>query len=58
MVDAEFRIQVIAEAAAACPEPEHCRLFPRPSRRLEFPSDEQEEEDDDDEEENAGLHCE
>ena len=24
----EFRIQVIVEAAAACPDSEHCHLFP------------------------------
>ena len=28
MVDAEFGIQVIAESVVACPEPEHCHLFP------------------------------
>ena len=28
MADAEFGIQVIAEAVVACPEPEHCHLFP------------------------------
>ena len=28
MADAEFRIQVMAEAVVACPEPEHCHLFP------------------------------
>ena len=27
MADAEFGIQVIAEAVVACPEPEHCHLF-------------------------------
>ena len=26
--DTEFRIQVIVEAAVACPEPEHCHVFP------------------------------
>ena len=26
--NAEFGIQVIVEAVAACPEPEHCHLFP------------------------------
>ena len=28
MADAEFRIQVMAEEAVACPESEHCHLFP------------------------------
>ena len=28
MADAEFRIQVMVEAVVACPEPEHCHLFP------------------------------
>ena len=28
MADAEFGIQVIVEAVAACPEPEHCHMFP------------------------------
>ena len=28
MADAEFGIQVIAEAVVACREPEHCYLFP------------------------------
>ena len=28
MADAELRIQVIVEAVVACPEPEHCHLFP------------------------------
>ena len=28
MADAEFGIQVIVEALVACPEPEHCHLFP------------------------------
>ena len=28
MADVEFGIQVIAEAAVACPEHEHCHLFP------------------------------
>ena len=28
MANAEFGIQVIAEAVVACPEPEHCQLSP------------------------------
>ena len=28
MADAEFGVQVIVEAVVACPEPEHCHLFP------------------------------
>ena len=28
MADAEFQIYVIVEAVVACPEPEHCHLFP------------------------------
>ena len=28
VVNAEFGIQVIIEAVVACPEPEHCHLFP------------------------------
>ena len=28
MANEEFGIQVIVEAVAACPEPEHCHLFP------------------------------
>ena len=28
MASAEFGIQVIVEAVVACPEPEHCHLFP------------------------------
>ena len=28
MADAEFGIQVIAEAVVACPKSEHCHLFP------------------------------
>ena len=28
MAEAEFKIQVMAEAVVACPEPEHCHLFP------------------------------
>ena len=28
MVNVEFGIQVIVEAVVACPEPEHCHLFP------------------------------
>ena len=28
MADAEFGMQVITEAFVACPEPEHCHLFP------------------------------
>ena len=28
MVNAEFGIQVIIETVVACPEPEHCHLFP------------------------------
>ena len=28
MADVEFRIQVMAEVVVACPEPEHCHLFP------------------------------
>ena len=27
MADAEFGIQVTAEADVTCPEPEHCQLF-------------------------------
>ena len=27
VADAEFRIQVMAEAVVACPEPEYCHLF-------------------------------
>ena len=26
--NAEFRIQVMVEVVVACPEPEHCHLFP------------------------------
>ena len=32
MADAEFGIQVIAAAVVACPEPEHCHLFPSGSQ--------------------------
>ena len=28
MGDVEFGIQLIVEAVVACPEPEHCHLFP------------------------------
>ena len=28
MADAKFGIQVTVEAVVACPEPEHCHLFP------------------------------
>ena len=28
MANAEFGILVIVEAVVACPEPEHCHLFP------------------------------
>ena len=28
MADAGFGTQVIVEAVVACPEPEHCHLFP------------------------------
>ena len=28
MANAEFGIQVIVEAVVACPEPDHCQLFP------------------------------
>ena len=28
MANAEFGIQVIAEAVVDCPEPEYCNLFP------------------------------
>ena len=28
MANAEFGIQVIVEVVVACPEPEHCYLFP------------------------------
>ena len=36
MANAEFGIQVIVEAVVACPEPEHCHLFPsiRANERL------------------------
>ena len=32
MADVEFGIQVMVEAVVACPEPEHCHLFPPGSR--------------------------
>ena len=32
MANAGFGIQVIVEAVVACPEPEHCCLFPSGSR--------------------------
>ena len=32
MADAEFGIQVIVAAVVACPEPEHCHLFPSGSQ--------------------------
>ena len=28
MADVDFQIQVMVEAVVACPEPEHCHLFP------------------------------
>ena len=28
MADAEFKIEGMVEAVVACPEPEHCHLFP------------------------------
>ena len=32
MAEAEFAIQVIVEEDVACPEPEHCHLFPSGSK--------------------------
>ena len=32
IANVEFRIQVIVEVVVACPEPEHCHLFPSVER--------------------------